>query len=254
MLDTVASNKTAQVTLGVLQKPQSTIVNYYCIVNCYYFVSLVVPSVMTCIATLSAVMRWVFVHYLSGEQVLRLITELTEWQGHWDKRCRACQKMDSSQTCCKKYCKRFATGSVTLVGKDELSINCFFFFLFFHSYWSLLKHTHADTHTHIWETVLFLSSCAPKAAFQLTQCISVSSLKSFYMVLAYTCSVGLWMDISGLSTMCCPNHASLCGVWSVNTHSSVTGSYLIVSPVSPNPHRELFAFFSVILKDIYWTV
>lgn len=86
MLDTVASNKTAQVTLGVLQKPQSTIVNYYCIVNCYYFVSLVVPSVMTCIATLSAVMRWVFVHYLSGEQVLRLITELTEWQGHWDKR------------------------------------------------------------------------------------------------------------------------------------------------------------------------
>lgn len=86
MLDTVASNKTAQVTLGVLQKPQSTIVNYYCIVNCYYFVSLVVQSVMTCIATLSAVMRWVFVHYLSGEQVLRLITELTEWQGHWDKR------------------------------------------------------------------------------------------------------------------------------------------------------------------------
>lgn len=86
MLDTVASNKTAQVTLGVLQKPQSTIVNYYCIVNCYYLVSLVVPSVMTCIATLSAVMRWVFVHYLSGEQVLRLITELTEWQGHWDKR------------------------------------------------------------------------------------------------------------------------------------------------------------------------
>lgn len=86
MLDTVASNKTAQVTLGVLQKPQSTLVNYYCIVNCYYFVSLVVPSVMTCIATLSAVMRWVFVHYLSGEQVLRLITELTEWQGHWDKR------------------------------------------------------------------------------------------------------------------------------------------------------------------------
>lgn len=78
MLDTVASNKTAQVTLGVLQQPQSTIVNYYCIVNCYYFVSLVVPSVMTCIATLSAVMRWVFVHYLSGEQVLRLITELTE--------------------------------------------------------------------------------------------------------------------------------------------------------------------------------
>lgn len=75
---TVASSKTAQVTLGELQQPQSTIVNYYCIVNCYYFVSLVVPSVMICTATLSAVMRWVFVHYLSGEQVLRLITELTE--------------------------------------------------------------------------------------------------------------------------------------------------------------------------------
>lgn len=147
MLDTVASNKTAQVTLGVLQKPQSTIVNYYCIVNCYYFVSLVVPSVMTCIATLSAVMRWVFVHYLSGEQVLRLITELTEWQGHWDKRCRACQKMDSSQACCKKYCKRFATGSVTLVGKDELSINCFFFFFFF-SLLLVTPQTHPRRHTY----------------------------------------------------------------------------------------------------------
>lgn len=251
MLDTVASNKTAQVTLGVLQKPQSTIVNYYCIVNCYYFVSLVVPSVMTCIATLSAVMRWVFVHYLSGEQVLRLITELTEWQGHWDKR------LAKRWIHHKLVARSTAKGLLLAVLHSWEKTSCpstVSSSFFFHSYWSLLKHTHADIHTHIWETVLFLSSCAPKAAFQLTQCISVSSLKSFYMVLAYTCSVGLWMDISGLSTMCCPNHASLCGVWSVNTHSSVTGSYLIVSPVSPNPHRELFAFFSVILKDIYWTV
>lgn len=185
MLDTlymvaVASSKTAQVTLGELQQPQSTIVNYYCIVNCYYFVSLVVPSVMTCIATLSAVMRWVFVHYLSGEQVLRLITELTEWQGRWDKKRRACQKMDSSQACCKKCCKRFATGSVRDSWEKKSCPSTVSFF-FFHSYWSLLKHTHADTHTHIWETVLFLSSCAPKAAFQLTQCISQSALWSHFI-------------------------------------------------------------------------
>lgn len=250
MLDTVASNKTAQVTLGVLQKPQSTIVNYYCIVNCYYFVSLVVPSVMTCIATLSAVMRWVFVHYLSGEQVLRLITELTEWQGHWDKR------LAKRWIHHKLVARSTAKGLLLAVLHSWEKTSCpstvsssFFFSLLL-----VTPQTHPRRHTYTYmrDSPFPVLLCS-QSSFPI-KCISVSSLKSFYMVLAYTCSVGLWMDISGLSTMCCPNHASLCGVWSVNTHSSVTGSYLIVSPVSPNPHRELFAFFSVILKDIYWTV
>lgn len=137
MLDTVASNKTAQVTLGVLQKPQSTIVNYYCIVNCYYFVSLVVPSVMTCIATLSAVMRWVFVHYLSGEQVLRLITELTEWQGHWDKRLA------------KRWIHHKLVARSTAKGL-LLFLLLFFFTLIGHS-----SNTPTQTHIHIYERQSF---------------------------------------------------------------------------------------------------
>lgn len=208
MLDTVASNKTAQVTLGVLQQPQSTIVNYYCVVNCYYFVSLVVPSVMTCIATLSAVMRWVFVHYLSGEKYWGLLLNWQNDRGIGIRGVELAKRWTHHKLVARSTAKGLLLAVLHSWEKTSCPSTVSSSSFFFHSYWSLLKHTHADTHTHIWETVLFLSSCAPKAAFQLTQCISVSSLKSFYMVLAYTCSVGLWMDISGLSTI-----ALLCAVF-----------------------------------------
>lgn len=51
-MDTIMSIKILQVTLGVLQGPQRTVVSYYSVNK------LTEQSVMSCVATLTAVMRW----------------------------------------------------------------------------------------------------------------------------------------------------------------------------------------------------
>lgn len=187
MLDTVASNKTAQVTLGVLQKPQSTIVNYYCIVNCYYFVSLVVPSVMTCIATLSAVMRWVFVHYLSGEQVLRLITELTEWQGLWDK--RLAKRWIHHKLVARSTAKGLLLAVLHSWEKTScpstVSSSFFFFTLIGHS-----SNTPTQTHIHIYERQSF--SCPLVLPKQLSNQPSVSPSALWSHFIWFSPTLVLW--------------------------------------------------------------
>lgn len=250
MLDTVASNKTAQVTLGVLQQPQSTIVNYYCVVNCYYFVSLVVPSVMTCIATLSAVMRWVFVHYLSGEKYWGL---LLNWQNDRGIGIRGVE-LAKRWTHHKLVARSTAKGLLLAVLHSWEKTSCpstvsssFFFF----SLLLVTPQTHPRRHTY---TYMRNSPFPVLLCSQSSFPINPVYLRQLFEVILYGSRLHLFCGALNGHFWVVNNRASLCGVWSVNTHSSVTGSYLIVSPVSPNPHRELFAFFSVILKDVYWTV
>lgn len=133
-------------------------------------------------------------------------------------------------------------------GKRRAVHQLFLLLLFFFSLLLVTPQTHPRRHTY---TYMRNSPFPVLLCSQSSFPINPVYLRQLFEVILYGSRLHLFCGALNGHFWVVNNRASLCGVWSVNTHSSVTGSYLIVSPVSPNPHRELFAFFSVILKDVY---